>query len=41
MSERAEGRRATQLRPLRITRDYLPHAEGSALIEMEIGRAHV
>ncbi len=34
MTERAEGRRATQLRPLRITRDYLPHAEGSALIEM-------
>jgi ribonuclease PH len=34
MTERANGRKATQLRPLRITRDYLPHAEGSALIEM-------
>ncbi len=34
MIERANGRKATQLRPLRVTRDYLPHAEGSALIEM-------
>ncbi len=34
MTERAAGRKPTQLRPLRITRDYLPHAEGSALIEM-------
>jgi len=34
MTERAQGRKPTQLRPIRITRDYLPHAEGSALIEM-------
>lgn len=34
MTERANGRKPTQLRPLRITRDYLPHAEGSVLIEM-------
>jgi ribonuclease PH len=34
VTERAEGRRATMLRPLSITRDYLPHAEGSALITM-------
>ncbi len=33
MSERAQGRKPTQLRPLRLTRDYLPHAEGSVLIE--------
>jgi ribonuclease PH len=37
--ERAEGRAATQLRATRITRDYLPHAEGSCLIEM--GNTHV
>jgi len=29
----------TQLRPTRITKDYLPHAEGSCLIEM--GNTHV
>ncbi|MBD3221988.1 ribonuclease PH [bacterium] len=39
MSERAGGRGASQLRATRITRDYLPHAEGSCLIEM--GNTHV
>jgi len=39
MSERAGARGETQLRPIRITRDYLPHAEGSCLIEM--GNTHV
>ncbi len=39
MIERAEGREPNQLRPVRITRDYLPHAEGSCLIEM--GQTHV
>jgi ribonuclease PH len=39
MSERAGGRGPAQLRPTRITRDYLPHAEGSCLIEM--GNTHV
>ncbi|MDD5720534.1 MAG: ribonuclease PH [Candidatus Krumholzibacteria bacterium] len=39
MSERNGGRGTTQLRPTRITRDYLPHAEGSCLIEM--GNTHV
>jgi len=33
VSDRSEGRTATQLRPVRMTRDYLPHAEGSVLIE--------
>jgi ribonuclease PH len=33
VSERAEGRKPAQLRPIRMTRDYLPHAEGSVLIE--------
>jgi ribonuclease PH len=32
--ERANGRKPTQLRPVKMTRDYLPHAEGSVLIEM-------
>ncbi|MFH1843468.1 MAG: ribonuclease PH [bacterium] len=32
--ERANGRTQTQLRPIKMTRDYLPHAEGSLLIEM-------
>ena len=32
--ERPDGRRADELRLARITTDYLPHAEGSALIEM-------
>jgi ribonuclease PH len=31
---RTDGRRADQLRPVRITPGYLPYAEGSALIEM-------
>ncbi|HOX24989.1 MAG TPA: ribonuclease PH [Candidatus Krumholzibacteria bacterium] len=39
MSARAGGRGETQIRPTRITRDYLPHAEGSCLIEM--GNTHV
>ena len=39
MIERAENRGLNQLRPTRITKDYLPHAEGSCLIEM--GNTHV
>ena len=39
MIERAGDRGPNQLRPTRITRDYLPHAEGSCLIEM--GNTHV
>ena len=39
MIERAGERGFHQLRPTRITRDYLPHAEGSCLIEM--GDTHV
>jgi len=39
VTERASGRTETQLRPTRITRDYLPHAEGSCLIEM--GNTHI
>ena len=39
MIERAGERGPNQLRPTRITRDYLPHAEGSCLIEM--GNTHV
>ena len=31
---RQDGRRPDQLRPVRLTPDYLPHAEGSALIEL-------
>ncbi|MBX5477655.1 MAG: ribonuclease PH [Pyrinomonas methylaliphatogenes] len=31
---RTDGRRADQLRPVRITPDFMPYAEGSALIEM-------
>ncbi len=30
---RADGRVADQLRPVKITPDFIPHAEGSALIE--------
>jgi ribonuclease PH len=37
--ERAGDRGPNQLRPTRITRDYLPQAEGSCLIEM--GNTHV
>jgi ribonuclease PH len=33
MSARSSGRRADELRPLRITRRYTRHAEGSVLIE--------
>lgn len=39
MIERAENREFNQLRPTRITKDYLPQAEGSCLIEM--GNTHV
>ena len=39
MIERAGDRKLNQLRPTRITKDYLPHAEGSCLIEM--GNTHV
>ena len=31
---RADGRRKDQLRPVKITRDFISHAEGSVLIEM-------
>ncbi len=31
---RADGRRADQLRPVKITRDYIMHAEGSVLMEL-------
>ncbi len=36
---RTDGRRPDELRPVRITRDYIPHAEGSVL--MELGRTRV
>jgi ribonuclease PH len=39
MSARPSGRRADQLRPLRITRHYTKHAEGSVLIAS--GDTHV
>ena len=32
--ERIDGRELNQLRPVKITRNYLKHAEGSVLIEM-------
>jgi ribonuclease PH len=32
--ERAGGRRPDELRPVRITTDFMPYAEGSALIEV-------
>ncbi len=32
--KRTDGRRADELRPLRITPGYMPYAEGSALIEV-------
>jgi ribonuclease PH len=32
--ERTDGRRADELRPLRLTPGFMPYAEGSALIEM-------
>lgn len=31
---RTDGRKPEQIRPVKITRDYIPHAEGSALIEL-------
>lgn len=31
---RSDGRQADELRPVRITPDFMPYAEGSALIEM-------
>jgi ribonuclease PH len=34
MSDRADGRAWDELRPVRITRQFLKHAEGSCLIEM-------
>ena len=33
MPQRVDGRDTTQLRPVRITRDWLDHAEGSVLVE--------
>lgn len=39
MNARAEGREPNQLRPTTLTRDYLPQAEGSCLIQM--GNTHV
>ena len=33
MTPRPSGRRADELRPLRITRQFTKHAEGSVLIE--------
>jgi ribonuclease PH len=38
-AERRDGRAPTELRPLQITRDAVPHAEGSALITL--GETHV
>jgi ribonuclease PH len=32
--ERTDGRRADQMRPVRLTPDFMPYAEGSALIEV-------
>ena len=31
---RADGRRWNELRPIKITRNFIKHAEGSVLIEM-------
>jgi len=39
VNARAEGREPNQLRPTTLTRDYLPQAEGSCLIQM--GNTHV
>ncbi|MEO8754939.1 MAG: ribonuclease PH [Casimicrobiaceae bacterium] len=39
MSSRSDGRRADQLRAVRITRNFTRHAEGSVLVEM--GHTHV
>lgn len=38
MSERPDGRRPDQLRPFRITPDFLIHAEGSVLVEAGLTR---
>lgn len=38
---RTDGRRADQLRPVRITPDFMPYAEGSALIEMGANARHL
>jgi ribonuclease PH len=35
---RSDGRAANELRPVKIIPDYLPHAEGSALIEVGLTR---
>ena len=32
--ERADGRRPDELRPVRLTPDFMPYAEGSALVEV-------
>lgn len=37
--DRIDGRQADQLRPVKITRNFIEHAEGSALIE--VGRSKV
>jgi ribonuclease PH len=39
MAMRIDGRRPDQIRPVRISPDFIPHAEGSVLIE--IGRTRV
>lgn len=31
---RVDGRRRDQIRPVKVTRDFIKHAEGSVLIEM-------
>ena len=31
---RVDGRRKDQLRPVKVTRNFIKHAEGSVLIEM-------
>jgi ribonuclease PH len=36
---RTDGRKPDEIRPVKITRDYIPHAEGSVLIEL--GRTRV
>ncbi len=38
MSQRPDGRRPDQLRPFRITPDFLVHAEGSVLVEAGLTR---
>jgi len=36
--KRTDGRRADELRPVRVTPDFMPYAEGSALIEVGLTR---